>query len=133
MPGLSGNIQSRQVQYIMRLSGLYAVLDKSSEVFPHHLAAAVAAWQYCADSANDVFGMSSGDPVADKILEVLRQKTKLTRTEISGIFQNNQSVNRIDQAIKILTDYQLARMTQQNGNGRPSMVLELLGASDGTP
>ncbi len=49
----------------------------------YHLRAALAVWQYCADSARYILGNSLGDPVADKLLQNLHKSSKgLSQTQI---------------------------------------------------
>ena len=49
-PGLFGAVTSRGEAQVMRLAGLYAVLDRSQVIGVSHLRAALAAWKYCEDS-----------------------------------------------------------------------------------
>jgi hypothetical protein len=44
----------------MRLSALYALLDKSAVVKADHLKAALALWEYCEASARFIFGEALG-------------------------------------------------------------------------
>src|SRR5206468_1104149 len=68
VPGLLGTATSRAEAQVLRLSLLYAALDGRARVDTEHLRAALAAWDYCAASAAYLFGYSTGDDVADRIL-----------------------------------------------------------------
>jgi len=66
---------------------LHAPLDKSPMVRAEHLRAAVALWEYCFASTLFIFGDALGDPIADAILEALRDAPDgLGRTAIASIF-----------------------------------------------
>jgi len=121
-PGLLGAVLSRAEAQTVRLSLLYALLDRSPVIREDHLRAALALWEYCSHSAAYIFGERLGDPTADTILAALRTKPEgLTRTEISNLLSRNISRQELDSAI--------ARLVQQNltytsadgagGRGRP--------------
>ncbi len=133
--GLSGAVTSRAESYVMRLAGLYAVLDKSLEVKPEHLTAAQASWEYCEESVFNIFGRRTGDVVADAILEALKAHAdkRLTKTEISALFQRNQSAGQIDRATQVLVRDGKARMTkgESKNGGKAPQILELLGMQYG--
>jgi hypothetical protein len=71
-PGLLGAITARAEAQVLRLSCLYALLDKTSQVDVSHLNAAYALWRYCEDSARHIFGEMLGDPLADELRRMLR-------------------------------------------------------------
>ena len=56
----------------LRLSVVYAMLDGSVVIERDHLEAALAVWRYCEASALFIFGDSLGDPVADRLLDAIR-------------------------------------------------------------
>ena len=71
--GLLAAVISRAEAQVLRLSMIYALLDQSMTIQSEHLRAADAVWQYCEDSARRVFGGSTGDALADKVLDLIRQ------------------------------------------------------------
>jgi len=81
---LLGALLSRAEAQVLRLSILYAGLDKSMIIHPVHLRAAVAVWEYAMASVQYIFGDKLGDPDADAILDALRAHPSegLTRTYI---------------------------------------------------
>ncbi len=131
--GLTGAVTSRAESYVMRLAGLYAVLDKSLEVRPEHLQASMAAWQYCADSVAGIFGRRTGDVIADAILEQLRISKRLTRTQVSEIFKKNQSAGAIDRAVQLLLRDGKVRTVkgERKNGGRAPQYLELVAVQRG--
>ncbi len=58
---------------MLRLSLLYALLDCSSTIRVEHLQAALAVWDYCEVSVRYIFGTKTGNPVADRIIEAVRE------------------------------------------------------------
>jgi hypothetical protein len=120
LPGLLGAMTSRAEAQAMRLACIYALLDSSKVIRAVHLRAALAMWQYCEDSARFVFGASLGDAVAEQVLRALREHPDgMTRTEIRDLFQRHQGGNRIDQALSVLVEQQLARCERRETGGRP--------------
>ena len=57
--GMSGAVIGRAEAQVMRLSAIYALLDKSPMIRPEHHEAAVALWRYCEQSAQWIFGTST--------------------------------------------------------------------------
>lgn len=122
-PGLLGAVIARAEAQVMRLACLYALLDCSRAVRREHLEAALAVWDYAEASARFIFGEALGDPVADRILEALRQAPEgLTRTDISNLFGRNQSAKRIVYALETLLGTNLARVEKETDvkGGRPT-------------
>src|SRR4029453_5539785 len=67
-----GAVLSRAEAQVLRLSVVYALLDKTAAIGVTHLGAALAVWEYCEDSAHLIFGARLGDPTADRILKARR-------------------------------------------------------------
>ena len=118
-PGMVGAILNRAEAQVLRLSTLYAVLDRSAEIRVAHLRAALALWDYAERSARRIFGRRLGVPLADVLLEALRARGPLTATAISGLFGRHRSAEELHQALDLLCDLGLVvRRTDQTG-GRP--------------
>jgi hypothetical protein len=84
---------------------LYALLDCSQEIKLEHLEAAPTFWAYSAASARWVFGDSIGDPTADEIWAMARERHDgITRTEVSNLFSRNKKAHEIDRALRALID-----------------------------
>lgn len=114
-------ITSRAEAQVLRLSMIYALLDRSTFIKRCHLRAALAVWRYCEDSARYIFGDSFGDPVADSILRNLRKDQKgLTRTEIRELFHRNRSELEINNGLRVLLEHGLVRFEREETGGRPS-------------
>jgi hypothetical protein len=109
--GYLGKITQRASPYVLRLSCIFALLDKEKFITPQHLEAALAVWQYCEDSARYIFGNNTGDKLANKILSLLRESKNngLTKTDIHDLTGRSYEADRINAALKTLFENRLAR------------------------
>lgn len=118
-PGLFGAVTARAEAQVLRLSVLYAVLDGADSIGVPQLKAALAVWQYSESSARRIFGETTGDPHADRILEALRQNPEgLTRTRINKLLGNNVEKPRIERSLSVLDNRGLAKPTYTPTSGR---------------
>jgi hypothetical protein len=118
-PGLAGSLLARAEAQTMRLACLYALLDGSFQVEAKHLRAALALWDFCERSTRFIFGDSTGDPVADEIVEALRQRPDgMTRTDITAIFGRNKPGDRIAKALSLLLAAGIAERQEVATGGR---------------
>jgi len=125
-PGLFGAITARAEAQVLRLSLLYAMLDRTPTIGKAHLKAGLAVWRYCDASAKYIFGGKVGDTISDTIFAALKDAGQdgLTRTDIARLFSHAISSSRVDTALNKLINSKLARYHQkQTGNrGRPVTV-----------
>jgi len=118
--GLLGAATSRAEAITLRLSCLYALLDRSAVVRVEHLRAALALWSYAERSARYVFGSALGDPVADEILAALQVGPDgMTRTELRELFARHKASDEVGRALGALLDDGLVRMVKEETGGRP--------------
>jgi uncharacterized protein DUF3987/Toprim domain-containing protein len=120
-PGLSGAVIGRAEAQVMRLSAIYALVDKSNLIRPEHHQAAMALWRYCEQSARWVFGTSTGNKNADKILVALRHAPNgMTKTEISAeVFNRHASSADIDEALRLLHGQGVVDYRNEASGGAP--------------
>ena len=117
--GMVGAIIARGAPLVLRLSLLYALLDHSNVIRRVHLEAALALWDFAADSARHIFGDSLGDPVADEILHALTTTSAgLTRTEIRDMLGRHQSSARLSAALDLLARQGRAFSQEEKTEGR---------------
>lgn len=123
-PGLLGAVLSRAEAHVLRLSMIYALLDGVALIEPAHLLAARAIWDYCAASAEYVFGDALGDPVGDAVLSALRAADEdgLTRAEIYDLLGRHARRERIGQVLAQLEGLGLATFRREPTEGRPREV-----------
>jgi hypothetical protein len=91
--GLYGAVTSRAEAQVLRLSLIYALLDRSRVITEEHLRSALALWAYCDASAAFVFGHKTGNMVADRLYSFLQQGAQ-TMTAISNYFGRNCTFRR---------------------------------------
>lgn len=128
--GLYGALTARGAAHVRRLSLMYAALDLSSSVDACHLRAALALWKYADDSAQFLFGDTTGNSIADRILEELRSGQEMTATNVRDLFSRNQS-GRTDAALRELIDAGLiGQRKSTEGNGRPATVFYAIASYD---
>jgi hypothetical protein len=119
--GLLGAVTSRAEAHTLRLSCLYALLDRSTVVRIPHLAAALEVWRYCEDSCRFIFGDSLGDVIADTIRAALRRNpTGLTRTDISSLFDRHKAGDQVTRALELLRSQKMAEFRSLPTRGRPA-------------
>ncbi len=118
--GVLGHVTSRAEAQVLRLSMLYALLDKSETICTAHLKAALAVWQYCDASAAFIFGTSLGNKDSEKVLSALRSTEGMSRKDIrDDVFQKHITTARLTTALELLQRNGLATCTKEETDGRP--------------
>src|SRR5262249_20375223 len=79
--GMLGAATARAEAQVLRLSVAYALTDRSSTIEVAHLDAAHALWQYCRASAAYIFGDASGDPLVEKLVQIVHEGSTRRRGE----------------------------------------------------
>lgn len=121
-PGLSGSLLARGEAQVMRLSGLYCLLDGRREIDLVHLSAALALWDYAETSTRLIFGSNLGDPHADTILRALRTQGELSESQLSAVFGRHLSGEKLERAKTTLINAGLAHPVTTVTGGRPRIV-----------
>jgi hypothetical protein len=122
-PGLLGSVIARSEAQTMRLACLYALLDLSTAIRVEHLQAALALWSYSEQSAQFIFGTSTGNNVAETIKRALDDKPEgLSRTEMSNnLFNRNTSSENITRQLNQLAKSGFIFESKTTGDlGRPA-------------
>jgi len=103
-PGLLGAILGRAEAQVIRLAVIYALLENQTVIDLPQLAAALAVWGFCEDSATQIWRDMIGDVVADTIITSLKAAgmTGMARTEIGRLFSRHESSARITRALETL-------------------------------
>jgi hypothetical protein len=126
-PGLFGAATNRAEAQVLRLSAIYAALDRSATITVPHLEAALAVWEYCSASASALFGTSTGDVTADRIkLAIEESKDGLSRDQIRGLFHGHVSSDRVQAALEQLMSIGILTCQPQPGRGRHAKVWAIL-------
>jgi hypothetical protein len=126
-PGLFGAATSRAEAQVLRLSAVYAALDRSATITVPHLEAALAVWEYCSATASALFGTSTGDLIADRIkLAIDESQDGLSRKQIRGLFHGHVSSDKIEAALEQLVSLGVLTHHLQPGKGRHASVWSTL-------
>lgn len=81
-------------RHVLRLAGLYAVVDQSPEIKPEHLLAALAVWDYSEGTLYELFAHQAGDKKQGAVLRNLRDRhpAGMTTFEVNRtVLQGNLS------------------------------------------
>jgi hypothetical protein len=129
-PGIFGNVTARGEAQVMRLSLLYALLDKSNYIRAEHLQAAVAVWEYAEHSAAFIFDEAVTDKTTRRILEALAVAGEygLNRTAISEALGRNVSSDQIQQVLA--HQRRRGRVVTSREAGRGGRKLEMWRVAD---
>ena len=111
--GLLGAVTNRAEAQVLRLGMIYALLDESSVIRVEHLRAAYAVWRYAQRSAEIIFGTSSGDSLADKLLQFIKGEPGIKRRDLRRKFPTSKTNESILQALARLRDQGLAHPVVQ--------------------
>jgi hypothetical protein len=122
--GMFGAATGRAEAHTIRVALIYALLDSSPIITRSHLDAALAVWRYVHDSTRWVFGDSLGDPTADDIWALAKERASgISRTEVRDLFSRNKKAREIDRALTALVDAgRLQRHPGHDGHGRPAEI-----------
>jgi hypothetical protein len=122
--GLLGAATRRAEAHVVRLATIYATLDLSEQIALAHLEAALAVWRYSLDSARWIFGDTLGDPTADEIWALAKDRPAgVTRSEVRDLFSRNKKAREIDRALTVLEEAgRLTRTSSADGRGRPAEI-----------
>jgi len=121
-PGMAGALLGRAEAQVMRISGIYAVLDGHSTIDLVHLKAALALWQHAEASTRMIFGDSLGDPVADAMIKAIRASGEMTDSELSDLFKRHKPAAELERAKGVLMQAGLAHAVTIETDGRPRIV-----------
>jgi hypothetical protein len=121
--GLVGAVCNRAPAHVTRLACIYALADGSSVIQFAHQQAALAVWTYAETSATRIFGLRTGDRLADYLLMLMRATpTGVTRTQLSEALGRHRRADEIHAALQLLADYGLAYAVKEPAGqlgGRP--------------
>nr|WP_275583645.1 DUF3987 domain-containing protein [Archangium primigenium] len=120
-PGLFGQATSRAEAQVVRLSLLYALLDRSKVIEEAHLSAALALMEYASSSARHIFGGARQDPRANRILAALRECPEgVSRSELMKLFTGHVTSAELGRALDDLSSAGVAYKQVKPTGGRPS-------------
>lgn len=123
-PGLSGAICNRSEAQALRLSLIYALMDKSAAIRVPHLEAALSVWDFCERSVLYLFGDRTGFPVADRIMDELRTREEMSKDEIVNLFSRHRT-DEVDRDLAMLERIGRIVKGQRRTGGRPLTIYQV--------
>ena len=120
--GMAGAIASRAEAHTLRLSMLYAILDGASAIDFNHVESALALWRYCEQSVRDNWGDGLGWPTADKIVTAVRERGRLTGTELRDLFGRHAPADLAAAIEQLVEKVRVLRVVTEQTGGRPVTV-----------
>ena len=127
--GRFGNVTTRARAQVVRLSLIYALMDKSAIIKLEHLRAAIAFWQYCENSALRIFGDKTGNDDFDKLIKNLKNapEQKLSRTAISrDVFGGNKSAEQLRLIYSLAAERNLIHQFTEGEGKEATEYLQLI-------
>jgi hypothetical protein len=101
--GMYGKMVARAESHVLRLSMIYALLDGTRQIRVEHVHAALAFWQFCDASVRRLYPPAlTGDHDADRLLQAMRERGSLSRSECSYVFSGHRGADRLEAALKLL-------------------------------
>lgn len=130
-PGTLGKVTNRAAPHVCRLALIYALLDGYGVIDEQHLVAGLKLWEASVRCAAHIFGDSTGDAKADKILGALKQAPAgMTRTEIyRNVFNGNQKTDVIKKALQsLMKNGAVSEVKDTDTGGGPRTVYRFRGS-----
>jgi hypothetical protein len=118
--GMFGAVTSRAEAQVLRLSMVYALISGSSAIEEPHLRAALALWSYCQASARLIFGNTSCDPLAERLLEIMSRCPGVSRRDLHRALGNRVKGPVLLNSLVTLRDSGRARVETIQTGGRPT-------------
>jgi hypothetical protein len=133
-PGMVAAVTARDAPQVLRLSLIYALLGGAACIDVEHVDAAWALWRYCRASAEWLFGDATGNEIADRILQAVRDAGEygLDRTQIRNLLNRHESGARIVEALKYLDASGLVSIRKEETGGKPRSVVRAIAATKAT-
>ena len=115
---------SRAEALVMRMAMISALTDCSAKIQVPHLQAALAIWDYCEASAAFIFGDSLGNPLAERVLQMLQEAGDrgMALAAIYKGLSGHATNEELHPALKDLHSQGLARFEKVKTSGRPGQV-----------
>ena len=129
VPGLYGSLVARAEAHVTRISLIYALLDGSPVITAKHHLAALDIWQRCEATIQRLYPQAetTGNKEADRILDALRARGSLTRSELTrSVFSNHITDTQLDNAVGILIEVGKIQERTIDTKGRPRTEYHLV-------
>ena len=134
--GLSGVLAattSRITSYAIKMAMLYAIMDKSEELLPEHLEAAVEFAKFCQWSASELFSffpLAQAGKVEAKVIGMLMKKNPLPQREIHQRIGGRVTADMLARILSGLEAHQRIKLYTAEGGGKWVSLIRVKEQSD---
>lgn len=111
--GLFGVITQRAAPQVLRLSMIYALMDRSETIDLPHLKAALALWDYSEQSVKMIFEEMTGDENVDLVVKCGKAFKSITRSQLWTLLGHNNNKHELDRIGTVLAARKLAIIDPQ--------------------
>jgi uncharacterized protein DUF3987 len=108
--GLFATLTERAAPQVIRLSMIYALMDRSSDILEDHLKAALAVSDYSEQSVKMIFGDATGDASLDLIVKCGKAFKRVTRKDMWTLLGHNARKSELDRITNVITKMKLAKL-----------------------
>jgi len=120
--GIWGSVTHRAATQIVRISMIFTILDRTTEIGLPQMIAAKAVWDYCDQSARWAFEGNAFGEHAQRILEQLAGG-EMTQTQLHDLFHRHPNKKVINQALKEISH--LINVAEEKTAGRNKKIIRL--------
>lgn len=122
--GLAGDLLARASQHVIRLSLIYCLADGKTAIGKEHLSAALELWRYSERCIEYLFPNSTGDPIGDKVLNIVKDRPGISRKDLIHAMGNHVAGERLTIVIERLEHEGFIEMATHGGKGSGSKPCE---------
>jgi hypothetical protein len=116
--GVAGALLKRGRAHVLRLAMIYAILDCRVSISEHHLKAALAVWDYSAQTVRRIFGNMQGSTVAERILDLIVVSGDVSVRDIYDHLSRNVSSKEIWLVITDLQSQKLVTIYEEKSGSK---------------
>jgi hypothetical protein len=121
--GIAGSLLARGEPQVLRLALIQAVLNRQSQIDEECLTSAKDIFDYCARSVREIYNDQTGNPLADRIKELLDLEPHgISKGQLLDKLGRNYSRGNLGSALTILKDSNFASCTELRTGGRPAEI-----------
>lgn len=121
--GLAGVLTSRAEPQVLRLALCLSLLNREREISDDALKSALSIFEYSEKSVNFLYGVQTGNKLADKILEFLDgEPSGASRKQITDFLARNFPKESVQPALDLLEESSLAQCFHKKGVTRPTEI-----------
>ncbi len=123
IPGLVGAVLGRAEPHVLRLAGLYALLDGEEVIRTEHLDSGLAFWDVVDESARMIFAGRTGNALADRARDSVVPGESVSMDDLYDRLGRHTPAARLRDALRLLGELGEFRAGTEATGGRPRQVV----------